>query len=211
MGIVGLVETIAMLMGRKEKLAAGLIKYRSPELAAGTLPLGKVTRVVGMSVGRIKVAGIHLRAWVEERNVTERHEERRMLYLRLPKSIAKPLLLRHTIRFADEKVAELRVGVQLILSRIETNEGHIAHADCKVAPQVPIARQTFLWLAIHPHTFQMTVRHASVVMIAGTEEIRDVRSIVFAVYLWLEEDTLLCRNSLFGVTGIAVPDDARGL
>ena len=133
MGIVGLVETIAMLMGRKEKLAAGLIKYRPPELAAGTLPLGKVTRVVGMSVGRIKVAGIHLRAWVEERNVTERHEERRMLYLRLPKSIAKPLLLRHTIRFADEKVAELRVGVQLILSRIETNEGHIAHSYGKVA------------------------------------------------------------------------------
>ena len=70
---------------------------------------------------------------------------------------------------------------------------------------------TFLRLAIHPNALQMAICQASAVMIAWAEKIRDVCREVLSLYLRLEEDALLCRNRLFCIAGIAVPDDTTGL
>ena len=127
---IRLVEPIDVLVSSKQKLTFSLLEQRSPELGTGALPLREVALMLVIHISRIEVAGIHVGSWVIERDVAEGNQIGSTLYLRLLQRIAKPSLLRHTVRLADKEVAEPRVGVQFILACVKTNESDVAHWQC---------------------------------------------------------------------------------
>ena len=147
---------------------------------------------------------------VEERDMAEDDQVRSGSNFLLCKGIAQPVGLRTAVGLTIEESGKDGVCVHLVLACVEPDEGDVAHAYGKVSAEVPIARQTFLGLAVHPHALQMAVGHAAQVVVARAEQVGHLGGIVLPLNLRLEENARLCLDGLLHVAGIAVPNDARG-
>ena len=69
------IVAVTVLVGGDDKLAAGFLKERRPEVGAGALPHSVVGRILGSGIGRTNIAGIGLRVGIEEGNVADGNEE----------------------------------------------------------------------------------------------------------------------------------------
>ena len=197
-------------MGSDHELAARLLEQGRPQLVAGALPAGKITVILGRLVGRIEVAGILPRPGVEKRDVAKGHQEGSRGNVLAPERVLEPCCLCLPIGGACKQAGQEGVGVELVLARVESYQGHVAHTDGKVASQLPVAGGALLGLALHPHALQLPAGHTPIVVVARAKEIGDARSIVGVCNLGRKEDGLLGGNGFFAIGGVTVPHHTLG-
>jgi hypothetical protein len=89
-------------MGRDDHLTAGVVQKRTPHSTAGALPIGIILRILRIIIGRIHISGIVGGIGIEERNMTESHQEWRTGYFFLLQSVLEPGCLGPPILLALE-------------------------------------------------------------------------------------------------------------
>ncbi len=129
--------------------------------------------------------------------------------LRLPQCIGKPRHLRFAVFGGTEQVGENRVCVLLVLRSVKSYHGDVAHTHGEIAPQIPVARRSLLWLAVHPHPLKVPVGQPARIMVAGNEQVRHCGGIVLERHIGLEERAFLFLHGLGSIAGVAVPHHTR--
>ena len=161
-----------------------------------------------VGVGRSNISRIVGRVVIEQRNMAECHKEWcRSDFLAL-QSIFQPGNLGLTVRLALEQESVPGIGVQFVLRGVQSDKRDVSHPHCEIAAEVPVPGRPLLRLAEHPDVLQMPVRHPPVVVVARTEQVRQVGSVILPVDLRLYEYPYLPVDGLFDIGSISVPDHA---